>query len=215
MAAAAKFLFDVDFAPGAKPAEKPVSRTEHALKLAEAESRGFKAGYAEGEKAAVAEAERRRAAAFEQIGDAIGRLARGLDAVQSQLEAEAVEVAAAVGHKLAPALIAQQPFAEIEALARAAFRQLNGAPHVVVRVNDALLETARDRLQELAHLSGFEGRLVVLAEPQIALGDGHVEWADGGMTRDRNAIGAAIDDAIGRYLGGGRGLTDRNPGDAK
>lgn len=200
MAAAAKFLFDVDFTPGAKPAEKPVAQAEHTLKLAEAESRGYKDGYAAGEKDAKAQAERRRAAAFEQIGDAISRLARGLDAVQSRLEAEAVEVAAAVGRKLAPALIAERPFAEIEALAREAFRQLNGAPHVVVRVNDALLDMARERLDEMAQLAGFEGRLVVMAEPQIALGDGRVEWADGGVNRDRAAIEAAIEDAVSRYI---------------
>ena len=69
---------------------------EHALKLAEAESQGFRDGFEAAEKERVAEAERRTAAAFEQIGDALDRLARGLAAVESRLEAEAVEVAVAV-----------------------------------------------------------------------------------------------------------------------
>lgn len=212
MAAAAKFLFDLDFAPKAQPAEKSVPQAEHALKLAEAESRGFKDGYAAGERDAAAEAERRRAAAFEQIGDAIGRLVRGLDAVQSRLEADAVEVAAAVGRKLAPALIAEQPFAEIDALARDAMRQLNAAPHVVIRVNDALIDLARQKLEELAKLSGFEGRLVILGEPQVALGDCHVEWSDGGMNRDRAAIEAVVDEAVSRYIAVCRAAATQNSG---
>ena len=32
---------------------------------------------------------------------------------------------------------------------------------------------------------GFEGRLVVLAEPEIAPGDCRIEWADGGVVRDQ------------------------------
>jgi flagellar assembly protein FliH len=200
MAAAAKFLFDVDFAAGAAAAEKPVAHADHQRKLAEAESKGFKDGYATGERDAVAEAERRKAAAYEQIGDALGRMVRGLEAVENRLEAEAVEVAVAVGRKLAPELIAEQPFAEIEALAIECFRQLHNAPHVVVRVNDALHETARTRLDEIARLRGFEGRLVILAEPQIALGDCRIEWADGGVTRDRAGTDAAIAEATARYV---------------
>ena len=120
---------------------------------------------------------------------------------RQRLEAEAVEVAVAVARKLAPELIAREPLAEIAALAADCFRQLVAAPHVVVRVNDALL---RDRARRSSTRSraprGFEGRLVVLAEPDIALGDCRIEWADGGVTRDRAATEAAIGEAVGRYV---------------
>ena len=42
---------------------------------------------------------------------------------------------------------------------------------------------------------------MVLAEPEIALGDCRIEWADGGIVRDRAATEAAIGEAVGRYLG--------------
>jgi len=54
---------------------------------------------------------------------------------------------------------------------------------------------------------GFEGRLVVLAEPDIALGDCRIEWADGGVKRDSAATQAAIADAVARYIAGRRGET--------
>lgn len=201
MAARAKYLFDQDFAAGSGGAEKAVAPSEHAILLGEAESKGFRDGFAAAEKEGTAVAARRTAVALEQIGDALDRLARGLAAVEQRLETEAVALAFAVARKLAPELVARQPFAEIAALATECFKQLSAAPHVVVRVNDALHETARTQLGEIVRTRGFEGRLVVLAEPEIAPGDCKIEWADGGIVRNTAKTDIAIGNAIGRYLG--------------
>jgi flagellar assembly protein FliH len=195
-----KFLFDADFSPGASEADRPVPAAEHAMQLAEAESKGFKDGFAAAEKERVAEAERRTATAFEQIGDGLDRLVGSVAAIEQRLEAEAVEVAAAVGFKLAQHLIRREPFAEIAALATDCFKQLVTAPHVVVRVNDSLLAIAKERLDEAARARGFEGRLVVIAEPDIGLGDCTIEWADGGLTRDINKTEAVIAEMVQRYV---------------
>jgi flagellar assembly protein FliH len=200
MTAAKKFLFDADFSPNACEKERPIEAAEHAALLAAAESKGYSDGFKTAEKERVAEAERRTAAAFEQIGDALDRMAAGLAAIERRLEAEAVEVAVAVGRKLAPELIAREPFGEIEALAIDCFKQLVTAPHVVVRVNDRLLESAKEKLGEAARTRGFEGRLVVIAEPDIGFGDCRIEWADGGLTRDREETEATIAAIVRRYV---------------
>jgi len=44
------------------------------------------------------------------------------------------------------------------------------------------------------------GRLIVMGDPEIGLGDGRIEWVDGGLVRDRAAIEAAIDERIAAYL---------------
>jgi flagellar assembly protein FliH len=210
-AAKAKFLFDLDFAAGAEAARPP----EHARQLADAESKGFRDGFAAAEKEGVAAAERRMAVAFEQIGDAVDRLARGLAAIERRLEAEAAELMVAVGRKLASEMIAREPFAEVAALATDCLRQLASAPHIVVRVNDTLHDTARERLDEIARTRGFEGRLVVIAEPEIALGDCKIEWADGGLARDQAKTDAAIASAVARFLGPHRGAAIPGLGDIK
>jgi flagellar assembly protein FliH len=201
MAAQAKYLFDQDFAPDAKTAEKALAPAELALKLAETESKGYRDGFAAAEKEGTAVATRRVAVAFEQIGDALDRLARGLATIEARLENEAVELAAAIARKLAPELVLREPFVEIAALATECLKHLAASPHVVVRVNDALLEIARARLDEIARGRGFEGRLMVLAEPDIAVGDCKIEWADGGVVRNAAKTDLAIGNAIGRYLG--------------
>ena len=195
----AKYLFDLEFGPSAAP--KPSSPAEILAQIEEAERKGFRDGFAAAEKEGIAATERRTAVAFEQIGSAIQQLAGSLAATQLKLETEAVELALTIARKLSTELILREPFAEIAALATECLRQLTAAPHVVVRVNDALHETARERLEEIAQSRGFEGRLVVVAEPEIAVGDCRIEWADGGVVRDQGKTDLAIGDAIGRYLG--------------
>jgi len=199
MRATAKYLFDLDFGSSAD-AKPMITLAEHMAKLAEAEATGYRNGVAVAEAQALNDSGRLTALAMERLASAFASLDQALRAVEAKLEAEAVEVAVAVGRKLAQALIAQEPLTEIAALAGDCFRQIVAAPHVVVRVNDALYAAAREQLEELLRTSGFEGRLVVLAEPDIAAGDCRIEWADGGVIRDRAATEAAIGEAVNRYI---------------
>jgi flagellar assembly protein FliH len=202
MGAPAKFLFDVDFAKGAdrKPAEPSVTLAEHALKLAEAEAAAHSRGYADAQADAKVEADRRMAAALERIAVNLGKANEALGTIETRLECEAVEVAVAVAKKLAPALIAREPFAEIAGLASDCFRELVAAPHIAVRVNDALYAPAREKLDDIVRAKSFQGRLVVLAEPDIAVGDCRIEWADGGINRNTAATDAAICAAVESYV---------------
>jgi flagellar assembly protein FliH len=80
--------------------------------------------------------------------------------------------------------------------------QVRSAPHVVVRLASGLVESASSRLMKLAEARGYTGRLVLLPEPGLAADDCRIEWADGGVTRERAAIEARIHEAVARYLGG-------------
>ena len=202
MSAPTKFLFDVDFTNGRdrKPAEPTITLAAHAVALAEAETAAHRRGLAEAQVDAAVEAGRRISAALEHIGSTLGTATATLKDIEARLESEAVEVAVAVAGKLAPALLAREPFAEISALARDCFRELISAPHIVVRVNDALYAEAREKLEAIARGHGYEGRLVVLAEPTIAVGDCRIEWADGGINRSTEAATAAIGEAVDRYV---------------
>jgi len=198
MSAAKKFLFDTDFAGPAdgRPAEPVVTLAEHARQLAEAEAGAESRGYARAQN----DAEHRIAETLERIAAGLVVANEALRAIETRLECEAVDVAVAVARKLAPALVAREPFAEIAALASDCFRQLVVSPHIAVRVNDALYAAAKEKLDEIARAKNFEGRLVVLAEPDIAVGDCRIEWADGGITRDNAAADAAIGAAVAAYV---------------
>ncbi|PJG53523.1 flagellar assembly protein H [Bradyrhizobium forestalis] len=206
MAAPAKFLFDTDFAaPERTTREKAATAAEIAQKVAEAEARAYQEGFAAGQREAKAESDRRVALAMEEINIAIRGVASGIGNIEIKMETEAVEVAVAVARKLCADLIAAEPLGEVIALVKDCFSHLVATPHLVVRINDALYDAAREKVERLAKQSGFEGRLVILAEPDIATGDCRIEWADGGVVLERSAIMAKIDDMVGRYIASRRG----------
>jgi len=198
MKATAKYLFDEDFASGEKPT---ITVVEAERRRADAESVSYRKGFAAGQEQAQAETAQKLAAALSLVGDAMARVEKGLAGIETRLENEAVEVAVAVGSKLAPELIARQPFAEIAALATECFRHLVKTPHVTVRVGADLYDEAKHKLEEIAASRGFEGRLIVLSEAGLAPGDCRIEWADGGVARDRAATETTINVCVTRYLG--------------
>jgi flagellar assembly protein FliH len=197
MKSAAKFLFDEDFATGEKPT---ITIAEHDRRRKDAEAVAYRNGFAAAQAQAHAEVSQRIAAALTKIGETMERLSRGLHGVESRLELEAVEVAVAVARKLAPQLLASQPFKEIEALATDCFRQLVSTPMITVRVPEDIYSSAKDKLEDLAQSRGFEGRLNVLAESGFAPGDCRIEWSDGGISRDVAATEAAINEVVSRYV---------------
>jgi flagellar assembly protein FliH len=200
MAAPAKFLFDMDFGAPDRTRERPATPAEIAERIASAEARAYRDGYEAAQREAKAESDRRAALALEEIGIAIKGIASRFSGIEARMETEAVDVAVAVARKLCGDLIAAEPLGEITALVSDCFSHLVSTPHLVVRINDALYEAAREKIERQATQSGFEGRLVILAEPGIATGDCRIEWADGGVVRERAAIEAKINELVGRYM---------------
>ncbi|MEN3347828.1 MAG: flagellar assembly protein FliH [Bradyrhizobium sp.] len=200
MAAPAKFMFDTDFSAPDRARERAATPAEIAQKIADAEARAYRAGYDAALREAKVESDRRSAQALEEIGTAIRGIAARFAGIETRMETEAVDVAVAVARKLCTELVAREPLGEITALVSDCFSHLVATPHLVVRINDALYDAARDSIERMAAQNGFQGRLVILAEPTIATGDCRIEWADGGVVLERAAIEAKINELVGRYL---------------
>jgi flagellar assembly protein FliH len=200
MAAPAKFLFDTDFSAPEKTRERAATAAEIAQQVATAEARAYRDGYEAAQREAKVESDRRAALALEEIAIAIKGIAGRFSGIEARMETEAVDVAVAVARKLCTELIAREPLGEITGLVSDCFSHLVSTPHLVVRINDSLYEAARDKIERLAQQAGFEGRLVILAEPEIATGDCRIEWADGGVVLERAAIEAKINELVGRYI---------------
>ena len=142
-----KYLFDRDF-------RDPSGGAKNLAALQEAEQRGFAQGVPEGHRQAAAEADAQLAAAMRRLADAAGSLLSGLAAQQAQLEEEALAFGAALGRKLAGRALAAQPLDAITEAARASFQHLRGVPHLVVRVNEALVDTIEPQVQRISRERG-------------------------------------------------------------
>jgi flagellar assembly protein FliH len=195
----AKFTFDLDLG---RNAEKGSLMTESALqKTIEAARReGYAAGLVDGERTAIAKANKQLLAAADSIGNQAAALVAGLDDLGRHATGEAVLLAAAIARKLAGSLIDREPTAELAALIADCMSSLNGVPHLVIRCAPDLADAVRDIATQRMQTSGFSGRLVVLGDPDIPPGDARLEWADGGVVRSAAQIDAEIDARIADYF---------------
>jgi flagellar assembly protein FliH len=198
-AAPAKFTFDLDLGRR-QERNSLVTETAMAALLEEARREGREAGLAEGERTAVAKAAKAEAAAAESLAVRVAAMAASMDDARKQTIAEGVELALSIARKLAGGLIARAPTVEIEQLVAECMATLDGVPHLVIRCEPALAEAVRDIATAKMTTTGFAGRLVVLGDPDIAIGDARIEWADGGVVRDIRKLSAEIDARIATYF---------------
>lgn len=200
MTTVGKFTFGEDFgkarsAPlGVSPAERARQETE-----ARARAAGFAEGHAEGRAQAQRELDQRLAQALEAVAARAGDLVAKLDRLEDAAADEAVAFALRFAEAAAGVALQRYPLAALEAAAREVFAQVRQAPHCVIRLNEQLVEQANEMLARVARERGFEGRVVVMGEPDMAKADFSLEWADGGVRRDSDALRLKLADAIERH----------------
>lgn len=115
----------------------------------------------------------------------------------------AVDIGVAMCRKVLPTLAAQNALAEIEGHIVRTLAEVFGEPRVVVRVSEDNVERLRPGIDNLA--SSFDGKIVLLADEQLAPTDCHVMWADGGCERDLERSWAQINKAVQQIVDGGLG----------
>ena len=187
------FLFETDFR-----SPRPSAADQRAAEAAaRAEVEAHARGVQEGRSQAEAQIQGRLADAVSRLAQAAVALLAQADARDVEREAQAVEVAVLIARKVAGDALDAAPLASIGEAARTALQHLRGVPHLVVRVHDGLVEDVEALVKRLARERGYEGRLVVLGDPDMQPGDARIEWADGGIVRERARIEAAVADALG------------------
>lgn len=217
MKAVAKFLFDNSFdvespkprdvaAERPAPAPEPVVEapppppTYGAAELAAAREEGRAQGVAEGEAAAAAAAAQTRNDALAAIRDLLPGIAHEIDEGAVMASRFMLETTIAGLRRLMPELNRRGGLAEIEGLLQETMSHLRDEARIVVRLHDGLLDALRADLDATAQAAGFEGKLVLLAETDIAPGDCRIEWADGGVERAADRIWSDIEAAMMRAI---------------
>ena len=168
--------------------------------LSAARTAAYADGEAAGERAASARVEAKLAEALAQIP---GRLTPLVDAQKrsdAAITEHAVRIAVTITRRLFPDLAKRRGLAEIEALIRDSLADMIDEPRLVVRVADEHLDMVRARLDPMVQESGYEGSVVLLAEPGLGPADCRVDWADGGAERLSDRLWQDVDTAIARFL---------------
>jgi|TARA_R110002126_G_scaffold141936_1_gene287156 flagellar assembly protein FliH len=205
----ARFNFDLDMGQKTKaaPAKPTVPEDMVAMLVAQAREQAFAEGLAEGERSATAQAAQTLASAAGMLATHGAEMAAALDDATAQAQREAIDLASTVGRKLALHLLARYPTVELGALIAECMQSLGGVPHLVVRCHPSIADGIRDIATEHMKTSGFSGRLVIMGDPDQRVGDGKLEWVDGGLVRDIGAVSKDIDKKISAYLAAKSGKT--------
>jgi flagellar assembly protein FliH len=181
--------------------KEPMMRvSEHEDFVAAATASAREEGFMAGKSAADAEETARLASAMESVARALDELRFQLDEIHASASGEALHFAHGFARHLAGQLVDAAPMEAIEGVARRIFDDLRGQPHVAVRVGEALVEPAKAKMAAIARERGFEGRLIIMGEPEIAPGDVRIEWADGGIVRDQAAADRLLADSVTEAL---------------
>lgn len=203
-----KFLFNMDFSAPAEPEEvaapEPVIPTipleEHRRLLEQVKAQAFEEGRVKALEDLQTKQETLLTAEVKNLVQATGQVVETIDAGLAAQEQDAVSLAFLVARRLCSHLIGKQPLAETIALVSECLGPLRKAPHLVIRVAEQNVEALKAQIDPIVNEKGFEGRLVILGDPEITDGDCHIEWADGGIKRDTQALEMEIDGSIRSYL---------------
>jgi flagellar assembly protein FliH len=206
MAQPARFTFDLDLRERPAAAAPTVPEDLVVQLITQARQDAYAQGLADGERNAATMAAQAIADAAAAIAAKSAEMAAALDDASKAHLREAVELAASIGRKLAVNLLMAQPTAELEALIAECMANLDGVPHLVIRCHPDLADAIRDIAKAHMATSGFSGRLIVMGDPDQRLGDGRLEWVDGGLVRDISAISHEIDTRISAYLAAHGGI---------
>lgn len=196
--AAVKFTFDTvfegasDVVSNAARARKRHSMTEADLEVLRAEA--HEAGLKSGEVRALE-------AIATGTDNVVGAIREALTHAANEIEslrAHATEVALAAASKLARQALASFPDQEVERCLREAMHQAIGEPRLVLRAAPDVTDALKQRMTDIAHEEGFDGRVQITADPALAGADCRIEWRGGGAERTEAALEAALGELVAR-----------------
>ncbi|HEY4273990.1 MAG TPA: FliH/SctL family protein [Rhizomicrobium sp.] len=194
----AKFTFDTEFrGPSDVVSDTARARQKQTLTIEEIEAMCARA-----EAKGAADAAVRASESIERTAAAlIVSLRAALDNSHAEIEAlraEAAQLALAAAKKIAPAALAALPAGDVENALREAMHQAIGEPRVTLRAAPGVIAALEAKVADIAHEEGYDGRVMLAADPAITGADCRIEWRGGGSERSEAAIEAALDALIAR-----------------
>jgi flagellar assembly protein FliH len=198
MSSSHKFTFDTEFrGPSDVISDAARARQKKTLTNEEIEAMCARAQALGSETASVRAAENIECSASALVT----ALRAALDSSHAEIEAvraEAALLALAAAKRIAPAALAALPAGDVENALREAMHQAIGEPRITLRAAPDVIAALESKVAGIAHEEGYDGRVMMAADPGISGADCRIEWRGGGSERSEAAIEAALDALIAR-----------------
>lgn len=194
-------------AAAAAEVEAEPSFSEEELAAAKAQA------YEEGRAAGLAEAESQREAGLAGILDTIGAQIAGLhvhqDVANEKLAADLTELGRTVMSKVLPHYTQKHGADEVTAILSEGFSRLVHEQRISITVGQEVHEMLEPRIEAMAAKSGYDGRLKLVADPDMGLADVVVNWGDGRLEHSTDEIWAEIEAMLENATAGMRDYAEK------
>ena len=206
-----KFMFDAEFDRAVEPEPSALEETvtalnaEHATALEAARTEAHAEGFNDGQQAALETVEAEIHTLMKHLVESTATLAQAVHADATANKEFALRLAVATAEKLAGELIHRYPTGEIEALLATCLRSIPAQTKIIVRVAPNMQDQLRVRIEEIAQDFGFSGMISVRGSQDVDIADCRIEWADGGMDKNRAELMAEINTALDAYFNSPQG----------
>ena len=197
-----KFLFDKNDFDNVAEEAVPVAETYTAEQLELARSQAYAQGKADGLKDAKMSAEELQQRALNNIAAAAEKLLKEEDRRDIDSMAGTAKLALKVTRKLLPRFSQRFSLEEIEHVILTAVETRRDEPRIAITVNGGHLEALKRNIEDLAAAKGFAGKLIIIADDNLAPTDVRVEWADGGAERLYDRLYAQIESEFTKAVAG-------------
>lgn len=174
MAQVRKYGFDTEFAPdGAIVREAPQRLTPEEVAAECA------AAYERGKQDALAQAERKTAAALEALADAASGVLTRLNAESAAMREEAARIALTAARKIAGEALDAYGAERAAAAIEGAMDALRHQPRLVVRLPARDVERLKPRIAAMCETHAYAGAVLVREDEALGAGEVVIDWSDG------------------------------------
>lgn len=193
-----KFLFDAhDFDKTGPSPDDPVY-TEDQLVVAKTQS--FEQGKTEGQQAASQSIAQETAQCLQKAITLLEKLILAEERRELDQMAQTVRLTARVTAKLLPQFAQKYALDEIERVIVEAVEARRDEPRIAITVSTLHLDELKEKIDGLAMEKGYGGKVILIADDNLAHTDVRVEWADGGAERVYERIYAQIETEFAKAI---------------
>jgi len=172
---------------------------EISKRINEAEKRGYQKGLEAGKAEATsknAEIEKKLTTIFSSMDAKINNFFNSQLEISSKALNDAINLAVKVARKIAGDALKENPQAAIEAMIKKSIGFIVNEPQLIVVVNDKMAAEMEERINKIVKSKGFEGKILVRGNADLAEGDCILEWESGSARLESSELWKKVDSVI-------------------
>ena len=198
------FLFDKSFdltaLKAAEEAKKVKTYSEEEVRIIREQAYGE--GLVAGKTASQQDCQQQQNVILGNISRLFERFAGEVWNVYTQQRQVATDVAVSIARKIVPDYVRKSGIQEITGIIESCVAEMINEPRLVLRINETQFDSVKGAIDQITSKLGYAGKMIILADQNVAENDCRLEWADGGMERNVNITWSEIEKQIARHGGG-------------